>query len=321
MITWPIASNPIRISGCDSKVYICVSKFRMSGYKVWIAAARLRTLPLAFASIILGSLLAYSRASFDIWVFLLSILTTLCYQVLSNYANDYGDGVKGTDADRIGEARATASGLISVAAMRKAVVLFSVLSVLFGTTLSFYACRDLGFYYQLAFTLLGLLATWAAISYTVGDKAYGYSGLGDVFVLLFFGIVGVGGSYYLQTGTWDYSILLPAGSLGFLAMAVLNLNNMRDREGDARSGKNTLALKLGERGAKGYHFLLVIGAFDLAFLYNRIHPTTNWQNLYFLTLPLLFLNLKKVLKASRPLDYEPLLKQMALTTLFFALLF
>ncbi|WP_421753154.1 1,4-dihydroxy-2-naphthoate octaprenyltransferase [Croceimicrobium sp.] len=293
----------------------------MSGYKVWIAAARLRTLPLAFASIILGSLLAYSQGSFDIWVFLLSILTTLCYQVLSNYANDYGDGIKGTDADRIGEARATASGLISVTAMRKAVVIFSLLSIAFGTALSFYACRDLGLAYQLAFTLLGLLSTWAAISYTVGDRAYGYSGFGDVFVLLFFGIVGVGGSYYLQTGTWNYSILLPAGSLGFLAMAVLNLNNMRDREGDAKSGKNTLALKLGERGAKAYHFLLVIGAFDLAFLYNRIHPTSNWQNLYFLTLPLLFLNLKKVLKASRPLDYEPLLKQMALSTLFFALLF
>lgn len=266
-------------------------------------------------------MLAYAHGQFDALIFVLALVTTLFYQVLSNYANDYGDGVKGTDANRVGEARATASGAISASAMRKAVVLFSILSVASGTLLSFYACRDLGLYFQLGFTALGLIATWAAISYTVGDKAYGYAGLGDLFVLLFFGFVGVGGSYFLQTQSWDWAILLPGAAIGFLAMAVLNLNNMRDREGDAKSGKHTLALRLGERGAKAYHTLLLIFAFDLSFLYNRIYPTTLWQNLYFICLPLILLNLRKVLKASGPKDYEPLLKQLALTSLLFALLF
>lgn len=266
-------------------------------------------------------MLAYAKGDFDGLTFSLALLTTLFYQVLSNYANDYGDGIKGTDANRVGEARATASGLISPEDMRMAVWLFAILSMISGTTLSFYACKDLGFLYQSIFTSLGFIATWAAISYTVGDKAYGYAGLGDLFVLLFFGFLGVGGSYFLQTGAWDYSILLPGASIGFLAMAVLNLNNMRDRDGDAKSGKRTLALRLGLRGAKAYHTLLLIFAFDLAFLYNRLHPTSFWQNLYFLSLPLILLNLRKVLKADGPSDYEPLLKQLALTSLLFALLF
>jgi len=293
----------------------------MSGIKVWIQAARLRTLPLAFASIILGSLLAKSQGFFDWWIFLLCILCTLVYQILSNYANDYGDGLKGTDANRVGEVRATAAGLISVKAMRNAVRLFTVLAIILGSTLSIYACQDYGWEYQLGFSLLGLLATWAAINYTVGDNAYGYAGLGDLFVLVFFGFVGVGGSYFLQTGQWSFDVLLPATSLGLMAIAVLNLNNMRDREGDARSGKNTLALRLGEKGAKAYHAILLIVAFDAAFLYNRINPSSMWQNMYFVVLPFLVINLLKVLKAQGPKDYEPLLKQMALTTLLFALLF
>lgn len=291
------------------------------GFKVWIQAARLRTLPLAFASIILGNFLAYSKGHFDVWVFSLALITTLCYQILSNYANDYGDGVKGTDANRVGEARATASGLIPVPVMKRAVIIFTLLSILSGTLLSIYACRKLGWEYQLGFSLLGLFATWAAINYTMGDKAYGYAGLGDLFVLIFFGFVGVGGSYYIQTGVWTYDVLLPASSLGLMAIAVLNLNNMRDREGDAKSGKRTLALRLGEKGAKAYHALLLIIAFDASFLYNRLNPSSFWQNLYFLTVPLLILNLLKVLKANRPQDYEPLLKQMAITSLLFALLF
>lgn len=303
------------------EVYICHSILGMIGVKVWIQAARLRTLPLAFASIIVGTFLAKSQGYFDLWVFVLALFTTLCYQVLSNYANDYGDGIKGTDANRVGEARATASGLISVVAMRKAVVIFSLLSILSGTLLSIYACRDMGWPFQLGFSLLGLLATWAAITYTVGDNAYGYAGLGDLFVLIFFGFVGVGGSYFLQSGSWNWNVLLPAASLGLMAIAVLNLNNMRDRQGDAESGKKTLALRLGEKGAKTYHAVLLLLAFDCAFLYNRLSPGSLWQNLYFLTLPLLVFNLIRVLNAKSPRDYEPLLKQMALTTLLFALLF
>ncbi len=293
----------------------------MPKFKDWIAAARLRTLPLAFASIFLGSMLAASQGYFSLSVFFLSLFTTLCYQVLSNYANDYGDGTKGTDDQRKGEQRAVAAGIISAQQMRSAVRLFVFLSLLSGTSLSFIACQELGIEYQLGFTILGIFATWSAVNYTVGDSAYGYKGLGDLFVLIFFGFVGVGGSYFLQSQSWQWSILLPGTSLGFFAMAVLNLNNMRDRETDAASGKQTLALTLGEQGAKAYHTLLLILGFDAAFLYNRLEPSGFWQNLYFLSLPFLILNLLSVLKAQRPEDYEPLLKRMALTTLFFSILF
>ncbi len=290
----------------------------MSNLKVWVKAARLRTLPLAFASIILGTALAAARGHFDGFSFFLALLTTLFYQVLSNYANDYGDGIRGTDDNRVGEQRAIASGLISAKAMKNAVILFAILSFISGTTLSFWASRNSNILIAYFFTFLGILAIFAAIKYTVGKKAYGYSGLGDLSVLVFFGWVGVGGSFFLQSLIWDFDILLPASAIGFLAMAVLNLNNMRDIESDRIAGKNTLALQLGLEKAKIYHALLLILAFDFAFIYNRLNPTAIWQNLYFLSLPFLIVNLLKVRKASLAKDFEPLLKQMALTTLLFA---
>lgn len=293
----------------------------MSNLKVWVKAARLRTLPLAFASIILGTALAAARGYFDGFSFFLALLTTLFYQVLSNYANDYGDGIRGTDDNRVGEQRAIAGGLISAGAMKKAVIIFSVLSFISGTTLSFWASRNSNILIGYFFTLLGLLAIFAAIKYTVGKKAYGYSGFGDVSVLVFFGWVGVGGSFFLQSLIWDFDVLLPASAIGFLAMAVLNLNNMRDIKSDKIAGKNTLALKLGLEKAKIYHALLLILAFDFSFVYNRLNPSSFWQNLYFISLPLFFINLLKVRKATEAKEFEPLLKQMALTTLLFAVTF
>tara|TARA_R110002050_G_scaffold52190_1_gene119371 strand:- start:10278 stop:11177 length:900 start_codon:yes stop_codon:yes gene_type:complete len=291
----------------------------MTDLRVWVKAARLRTLPLAFASIVLGTALAAARGHFDGLTFFLALLTTLFYQVLSNYANDYGDGVKGTDDNRVGEQRAIASGLISASSMKKAVLIFALLSFISGTALSFWASRNGSILIAYFFTALGLLAILAAIKYTVGKKAYGYSGFGDLSVLVFFGWVGVGGSYFLQTLVWNFQVLLPASAVGFLAMAVLNLNNMRDLKSDKKAGKNTLALKLGLAKAKIYHALLLILAFDFAFVYNRLNPGSLWQNLYFLSIPLLIINLLKVRKANEAKDFEPLLKQMALTTLFFAI--
>jgi len=291
----------------------------MFDIRVWVKAARLRTLPLAFASIILGTALAAERGHFDGLTFFLALLTTLFYQVLSNYANDYGDGIKGTDDNRVGEQRAIASGLISAAAMKKAVIIFSILSFMSGTTLSFWASRNNDLQIGFFFTALGIIAILAAIKYTVGKKAYGYSGLGDISVLVFFGWVGVGGSFFLQTMVWDFAVLLPASATGFLAMAVLNLNNMRDIETDRTAGKKTLALKLGLSKAKIYHALLLILAFDFAFVYNRLNPGSFWQNLYFVSLPFLVFNLLKVRKANVAEDFEPLLKQMALSTLLFAI--
>lgn len=289
--------------------------------KPWIEAARLRTLPLAFSSIILGTCLAAARAHFDGVIFILCLLTTLFYQVLSNYANDYGDGIKGTDDDRVGEKRAVATGSISLAAMRRAITVFAVLSFVSGTTLSILATSDMDIWVTLSFILLGFLAILAAITYTVGNRAYGYYGLGDLAVLIFFGVVGVGGSYFLQAGSLDWPVLLPALATGLLAVGVLNLNNMRDIATDRINGKNTLAVHFGLRGAKVYHLVLIVLAFDLAFVYNLLVEGSFWQNLYWLVLPLLLLNLNAALRAQTPSDFEPLLKVLAVTTLLFSVLF
>ena len=289
--------------------------------KPWIAAARLRTLPLAFSSIILGTCLSAARGSFDTLIFILCLLTTLFYQILSNYANDYGDGIKGTDDSRIGEQRAIATGAITLSAMRRAITLFALLSFVSGTVLSVLATGNMDIWVTVTFILLGLLAILAAITYTVGNRAYGYYGLGDLAVLLFFGVVGVGGSYFLQAGSLDWEVLLPALATGFLAVGVLNLNNMRDIDTDRQNGKNTLAVHFGLRGAKVYHLILIVLAFDLAFVYNLIVDGSFWQNLYWLVLPLLLLNLNAALRARSPEDFEPLLKVLAITTLLFSLLF
>ncbi len=289
--------------------------------KPWIAAARLRTLPLAFSSIILGTCLAASHGHYNIGVFILSLLTTLCYQVLSNYANDYGDGVKGTDAARVGEQRAVASGAISAAQMKKAVWIFGFLSFVFGTWLSIIATQGLPLVVTIGFVVLGLLAIIAAITYTVGRRAYGYKGLGDISVLIFFGIVGVVGSYFLQTNIINWEVFMPAIAVGFLAIGVLNLNNMRDLESDKRHGKITLPVMMGLKGAKIYHGVLIILAFDLAYVYNSMAETSFWGNLYFLSVPFLIINLFQVSKAQTPQQFEPLLKRLAITTLLFSLTF
>lgn len=289
--------------------------------KHWIAAARLRTLPLAFSSIILGTCLAASDGHYNVGIFVLCLLTTLCYQVLSNYANDYGDGMKGTDDNRIGEQRAVASGTISSSQMKRAVVIFAFLSFVFGTWLSIMATRNLPIIVTLGFIVLGALAILAAITYTVGRRAYGYHGLGDISVLLFFGFVGVVGSYFLQTNILNGLVFLPAASIGLLAMGVLNLNNMRDIKSDAQNNKRTLAVIMGLRGAKIYQMILIVLAFDLAFLYNKLTEGSMWRNLYFLSLPLLFISLLRALKAQEPKDFDPLLKILAISTLIFALTF
>lgn len=299
----------------------CLFEPYLMDIKPWIAAARLRTLPLAFSSIILGTCLAASMGSYSITVFVLCLLTTLCYQVLSNYANDYGDGVKGTDADRVGEKRAVASGEISAVSMKKAVWIFATLSFIFGTWLSIIATQGLPIIVTIGFVVLGLLAIVAAITYTVGRRAYGYSGFGDISVLVFFGIVGVVGSYFLQTNMLNWEVFLPASSVGLLAVGVLNLNNMRDIENDKVAGKRTLVVMMGLKGAKIYHGVLIILAFDFAFLYNALMDSSFWSNLYFLSIPFLVANLFSVMRSFDAEDFDPLLKRLAITTLLFALTF
>ncbi len=290
--------------------------------QAWIKAFRLRTLPLALSSIALGSLLAYAEDLFNWLVLVLAITTTLFLQILSNLANDYGDSVSGADnEERIGPERAVQSGVISLKEMRNAIILFVVLSLASGIGLIYVGTKGIAFHYGILFLVLGLGAIAAAIKYTVGKKPYGYSGLGDIFVFLFFGLTGVLGTYYLHAHQLPLDKLFPAAALGFLSAGVLNLNNMRDREPDAKVGKNTLAVKLGAKGAKVYHIILITGAMACAEIYTLLNYRSDYQLIFLVTLPMLLIHIKVVWQNTEPAKLDPQLKKLAMTTLFFALTF
>lgn len=283
---------------------------------------RLRTLPLALSSIVLASLLAYGNGIFRLEIMLMAILTTVLLQILSNLANDYGDGIKGTDnAQRIGPQRALQSGIIQSNEMKWAVVFFAIAAFSSGLILIFMGLKNAPLSHILFFVGLGLAAVWAAVQYTVGKSAYGYIGLGDVFVLIFFGWVGVVGSYYMHGTTLNPSLFLPATSIGLMSMAVLNLNNMRDRESDMQANKITLAVRLGFEKAKVYHYLLLGGTLICAISYSMLRGESPWSYLYLIVSPILTAMMLKVARIQNPRDFDPMLKQTALTTLLFAVLF
>ncbi len=299
--------------------------------KNWIKAARLRTLPLSISGIIIGSFIARWKLlqegkTWDITIFALALLVTLLYQVLSNYANDYGDGVKGTDQNRIGEAeqRAVASGKISANQMRNAVILFAVLSLVATLVLlykAFFPDFIKEFY---TFVGLGVACILAAIGYTVGKKPYGYLGLGDIMVFIFFGLVSVGGSYFLFTKSFDWDILLPASAIGLLSAAVLNLNNMRDIENDEKSGKKTLALRLGFRNAMIYEMIILILPPILVLIYmmiNGLQEQGKYKAFIFfiMVFPLMSLR-RKMMEVKEPKELDPFLKQVGIITLVMSIL-
>lgn len=245
--------------------------------KHWIEAARLRTLPLSVSGIIVGSMyaLAYPTQNvltptevFNWQLFGFALLTTLGLQILSNFANDYGDGIKGTDNEhRIGPKRAIQSGVISAAAMKRAIVITSFLTFLSATLLIYFAFGVDYIWYSIIFLILGILAIISAIRYTVGNTAYGYSGYGDLFVFVFFGLVSTLGVNFLYSKEFDWILVLPAVAIGFLSVGVLNLNNMRDYESDKMSNKNTIVVKIGIEAAKKYHYFLIIGAMLLVLIF------------------------------------------------------
>lgn len=224
----------------------------------WIQAARLRTLPLSISGILVGSAYAYYQHTFEWIIFVLALCTTLSFQVLSNFANDYGDGIKGTDTNRIGEKRMVASGEITSAQMKMAIIINSVIAFVLAVALIYFAFGQENFVYSFTFLVLGIASIAAAIKYTVGNNAYGYSGFGDVFVFIFFGLVAVVGSNFLYSQSIDIKLFLPATAIGMLSTAVLNLNNMRDIENDRIANKNTLVVKFGLKWAKKYQSILMI---------------------------------------------------------------
>ncbi|KXF82776.1 1,4-dihydroxy-2-naphthoate polyprenyltransferase [Enterovibrio coralii] len=231
-----------------------------STFKIWLEAARPKTLPLAIACILSGSAVAAQTSAFSLSITLLALVTALLLQILSNLANDYGDAVKGTDnEDRLGPKRAIQQGLVTPKAMKSAMVFNVILTMLAGAALVFTAFdkpTDI-----LSFIGLGALAIVAAICYTVGNKPYGYQGLGDLSVLIFFGWLGVAGTYYLQTGGLATTVLLPATACGLLAVGVLNINNLRDIDNDRACGKHTLVVRMGPKWGRVYHQVLLVGAY------------------------------------------------------------
>lgn len=294
----------------------------MSKITVWIKAARLRTLPLSLSGIIMGSFIAASKNSFDLLICILALFTTIGFQVISNFANDYGDGVKGTDnQDRIGPERSLQSGAVSPSQMLTAIKITGLVSILFALGLIYAAFGTDHMGYTLLFLFLGLCSIIAAITYTMGNYAYGYSGFGDIFVFLFFGLLSVCGTYFLYTLGLDLSIFLPAFSIGMLSVGVLNLNNMRDQESDKKSGKNTIVVKIGNEFARYYHYYLLVGSFLFALLYTAINYRSVYQFLFVLAYIPIGRHLLTVYLNKDPKGLDPELKKLALSTFFFAILF
>lgn len=294
----------------------------MANLNSWVNAARIRTLPLSVSGILVGSSIAVAQDEFNAVIFALALATTLGLQILSNFANDYGDFVKGTDnEDRVGPPRSLQSGLITRKEMFWGMVGTGVITFFFAISLIYIAFGTRSIFYAILFLLLGLAAIAAAVKYTVGDSAYGYRGLGDLFVFLFFGLVGVYGCYFLYALEWDWRVLLPAASIGFLSAGVLNLNNMRDRAADEKAGKNTLVVKMGDASAKQYHYFLLLGAFSSIVLFSALSFTGIDDLLYLIAfVPLLF-HLKRVLENKNPELLDPELKKLALGTFLLAVLF
>lgn len=288
--------------------------------KHWLHAFRPRTLPLAMSSIITGSALAAFWQAFRWPVFVLALLTAILLQVLSNLANDLGDHQHGTDDDsRVGPKRAVQSGAISAATMKRAMWICGTLALAAGIALIIAA---LGLTLQsLAFLLVGLLAIAAAVKYTFGSNPYGYAGLGDISVLLFFGPVGVAGSCFLHAGSFLPATALPALGIGLLSTAMLNLNNMRDIRGDAANGKRTVAVRLGMAAAMRYHAFLIYGGFACLVLFSALH-FRGWRQFVFVAaFVLLERHLRVVRRNMEPAALDPQMKVLALTTLLTALLF
>ncbi len=281
---------------------------------------RLRTLPLSVSGIIVGNSIAYLYSNFSLTIFILSLATTISFQVLSNLANDYGDGVKGTDnKNRIGPPRTLQQGLLSRSQLKKGIWINIIVSLFFTLLLIGISFRGSNLWFTIIFVLLGIMSIVAAIKYTIGNNAYGYNALGDLFVLLFFGGVSVLGSYFLQTKTIDILLILPATSIGLLSVGVLNVNNMRDRETDIEAQKITLAIILGAQFSKIYHTILILVAIILAIIYVRV--SENFSYLFMLAAIPLTVHLYRILKNNNPRDFDPELKYLALSTFLFAVLF
>ncbi len=289
--------------------------------KNWLEAFRLRTLPAAWACVGMGGILASIDGKFEGAAFGLILLTATFLQILSNLANDYGDFQTGLDGERrVGPQRTVQAGKITAAAMRRMMGIFAFLSLFSGLFLLYITTRD-NIQNFLIFLGLGVASILAAIAYTVGKKPYGYAGLGDIAVMIFFGWVGVGGTYFLLATSWNPLVLLPATSCGFLTTGILNVNNIRDIESDEMSGKKSLPVRMGRKWSVIYHFGLLGGAILATLTYVLLMPFEIFHLLFLGVTPLLFSNARAVQTQLDPKRLDPFLKQLALSTLLFVVLF
>ena len=276
-----------------------------SAFYIWVVSLRLKTIPLAACGIVTGTALAMAYGvQLNLWIFLFSLLTAILLQLVSNLANDYGDMDKGADTERrIGPNRGLQCGLISFSQMKKAIILVSVLTLFSGMTLVLVACQswtDL-----LVFVVLGGISLLAAITYTMSKHAYGYYGLGDLSVLIFFGYMSVMGSFYLQTHHVGLYSFLPATACGLLSVLVLNVNNMRDIQEDTQTGKRTLAVRFGEQVIRYYHLALLAGSLFCLSLFSILYGVGNpYVWLFLLALPFFYFNARAVLSYKEPIQLQ-----------------
>ena len=282
-------------------------------------AIRLRTLPLALSSILMGSFLAAFQEEFRFWVFLMAAFTTVFLQILSNLANDYGDSIHGADsAEREGPVRAVQSGIISLGEMKKAMFLLGSLSLISGLLLLYISLQDWKMF--LLFLGLGIAAIVAAVTYTSGSKPYGYAGLGDISVFLFFGLLGVLGTYFLHSLSFDWSIVLPAVSLGFFSTTVLNINNIRDIKADTKAGKKSIPVRIGRKNAVVYNWALIFGG-NLSLILFAIMNQSYGCLIALAILPVMVNVGKSVSSKTNPGELDPYLKKMAISTLLWVIAF
>jgi len=288
--------------------------------KHWIKAFRLRTLPLGVMSIGMGSLLAYADDKFSWLICGMTLLTTILLQILSNVANDYGDSINGADNEyRQGPDRQTQIQSISATAMKRAMYILGALAI--GCGLTLLIISNVPMQTLLSFLVLGLVCVAAAIWYTAGDNPYGYAGLGDVSVLVFFGWVGVLGSYYLQSQSMEWLYALPATTCGLFMVGVLNINNIRDIYSDRKAGKYSIPVRLGRDKAVVYHWTLLIVGLILTIIFVILNYRGAIQFLFLITIPLLIINGRSVLIKTEAMSLDPYLKQMVLTTIVFVITF
>ncbi|MDT0621326.1 1,4-dihydroxy-2-naphthoate octaprenyltransferase [Croceitalea vernalis] len=294
----------------------------MNKLKAWISAARLRTLPLSISGILLGTALANQDGFNDVTILFLALATTIAFQITSNFANDYGDGVKGTDDEtRIGPKRALQSGLLTRAELKLGIIIVALISFVLTLILVYYSFGIENLGYILLFLVLGLFSIWAALKYTMGDSPYGYQGLGDVFVFLFFGLLSVIGTKFLYGNQINLIDILPAIAIGFLCVGVLNLNNLRDVQSDKKHGKNTLVVKLGFENGKKYHYVLLSGSFICFLSYSLITFQSFHSFIYLIFFIPVVIHFVKVVQTNEPRKLDPELKKLALSTFFMALAF